>query len=52
MSIRPLPKQLQEKAVLELNEVPNRIQQDIDHIREWLSKQPHLIARTGRSFPF
>lgn len=50
MSFRPLPEQLQEKAELELNEDPSRIQEDIDHIREWLSQQPHLIARTGRSF--
>lgn len=52
MSIRPIPKQLQDKAVLELNEIPDRIQEDIAHIREWLSKQPHLNARTGINFCF
>ncbi|KAK5638570.1 hypothetical protein RI129_012865 [Pyrocoelia pectoralis] len=45
MEIRPLQHELQEKAILELNEDPGRIQEAFDHIREWLRKQPHLNIR-------
>lgn len=47
MSLRPLSKELQEKASSELNENPNRIESDINYIKEWLDKQPHLKARKG-----
>ncbi|XP_047516143.1 uncharacterized protein LOC125056869 [Pieris napi] len=46
MNIRPLSPELAEKARLELNEDPKRIQSDIEHIKEWIAKQPHLRART------
>ncbi|KAF5287377.1 hypothetical protein FQA39_LY15915 [Lamprigera yunnana] len=39
---RKLSVDLQEKAIRELNEVPSRIEDDVEHIREWLSKQQHL----------
>lgn len=48
MSIRPLNSELAEKACEELNEDPKRTSSDIQHIKEWLSKQPHLRARTGK----
>ena len=47
MTVRPLCKELQEKAIKELNEDPKRIQEDINHIKEWLKKQKHIKARTG-----
>lgn len=47
MSVRPLPPDLQQRAIAELNEDPKRVQDDIRHIKEWLKKQPHLKARTG-----
>lgn len=31
----------------ELNERPDRIEEDIKHIKEWLNKQSHLNVRTG-----
>lgn len=47
MGYRPLSKELQLQAEQELNEKPERVQEDIAHIREWISKQRHLKARTG-----
>lgn len=48
MSIRPLSNELAEIARLELYEEPNRVSNDIQHIKDWLAKQPHLRARTGK----
>ncbi|KAF2879513.1 hypothetical protein ILUMI_26655 [Ignelater luminosus] len=50
MSIRPLPSKLQEKAEKELNEDTNRINEDLEHIEEWLKKQPHLNVRKDPQF--
>lgn len=47
MPIRPLPQELIEKAKIEINEDPNRVHEDIQYIKDWLKKQPHLKARTG-----
>jgi hypothetical protein len=47
MDIRPLSADLEATARQELNEDPVRLEQDLQHIREWLAKQPHLTARTG-----
>ncbi|KPI93908.1 Alpha-tocopherol transfer protein-like [Papilio xuthus] len=46
MSLRPLSAELAEKARLELNEDQSRVSDDIQHIKDWLAKQPHLRART------
>ncbi|XP_023953658.2 alpha-tocopherol transfer protein-like [Bicyclus anynana] len=46
MTIRPLTPELAEKARVELNEDPNRIAKDVQHIKDWLAKQPHIRART------
>lgn len=46
MKIRPICPELAEKAQLELNEDPNRIEGDIQHMKDWIAKQPHLRART------
>ncbi|KAK4879673.1 hypothetical protein RN001_007819 [Aquatica leii] len=46
MSIRFLSKELEEVAVKELNEKPERRQYDLESIREWISKQPHLKVKT------
>ncbi len=47
VSIRPLNSELQKIAIEELNEVPSRISEDLEAIREWLAKQSHLKSRTG-----
>lgn len=47
MSIRELPPALAEKARVELNEDPSRLQNDLQAIKDWLAKQPHINARTG-----
>lgn len=44
--IRPLSEELSKKAQQELGEVPERIDEDIKVLREWISKQPHIKART------
>lgn len=36
------------RAYREINEVPERRASDIEHLRTWLKKQPHLRARTGK----
>ncbi|XP_061707839.1 uncharacterized protein LOC133518224 [Cydia pomonella] len=46
MPVRPLSPELQEKARVELGEDPQRLQDGIQHLKEWLAKQPHLNART------
>ncbi|KAK5646472.1 hypothetical protein RI129_004936 [Pyrocoelia pectoralis] len=45
MTIRPICKELQEVVIEELNEATERIEEDLQHLREWLQKQPHLITR-------
>lgn len=49
-AIRPLSVELQKIAIDELNEVPERVPQDIAALREWIEKQTHLRARTDDQF--
>lgn len=46
MPVRALTPVLAEKARKELNEDPKRLNNDLQSIKEWIAKQPHLIART------
>lgn len=48
--IRELSPELAKLAKEELNEVPERIQQDLEALKEWIRKQPHLRARTDDQF--
>lgn len=50
MVLRPLNPKLQKVAEQELNEVPSRVESDIEVLREWIDKQPHLNARTSDQF--
>lgn len=46
MKIRSLCPELEEVVRKELNEDPKRIESDIQHIKDWIAKQPHLRARS------
>lgn len=48
--MRPLSPTLAEMARRDLNECPERIQQDLQILREWIKKQRHLRARTSDEF--
>jgi hypothetical protein len=49
MEVRALSADLKAVALQELNEDSGRIEEDLKNIRDWLSKQPHLTARTGNN---
>lgn len=51
MTIRQLSQELANIAKNELCEDKNRLQDDLHSIKEWISKQPHLKARTGEYLP-
>lgn len=48
--IRPLPAALAKLAAKEINEVPERIQSDIESLRNWATQSPHLKSRTDDQF--
>ncbi|KAJ8726242.1 hypothetical protein PYW07_000940 [Mythimna separata] len=44
--IRELSPELAKLAKKELNENPKQVPNDLQHLKDWIAKQPHLIART------
>uniref|UniRef100_A0A8D8M9X3 Alpha-tocopherol transfer protein-like n=2 Tax=Culex pipiens TaxID=7175 RepID=A0A8D8M9X3_CULPI len=50
LAIRPVPEPLCKKARAELNEQPERIQEDIALLRQWIAKSPHLRSRIDDQF--
>uniref|UniRef100_A0A1E1WUN0 CRAL-TRIO domain-containing protein n=1 Tax=Pectinophora gossypiella TaxID=13191 RepID=A0A1E1WUN0_PECGO len=46
VSVRPLCPELAEKARVELNEDPKKLEDGIQILKDWIAKQPHLRART------
>lgn len=50
LDIRQLSPELAQKAREELNEVPERLEEDIATLRAWLAKCPHIKARTDDQF--
>lgn len=48
INVRPLCKLLAIKASKELNEVPARVPEDIETLREWLLTQKHLKTPLGK----
>lgn len=49
-NIRPLTPELQKVAIEQLNENPDRIDEDIAALRLWINQQPHLKSRTDDQF--
>ncbi|XP_075167516.1 clavesin-2-like [Haematobia irritans] len=49
-NIKPLPEELQKIAIEQLNELPSRIHQDLNDLKTWIGKQPHLRARMEDQF--
>ncbi|XP_055530861.1 alpha-tocopherol transfer protein-like [Wyeomyia smithii] len=49
-NIRPLCPELAKKAREELNEIPERIDEDLAALRAWLAKSPHIKARDEDQF--
>lgn len=49
-NIRPLPPLLQKVAIEQLHEDPERIESDLSVLKDWISKQAHLNARTDDQF--
>ncbi|XP_053684682.1 alpha-tocopherol transfer protein-like [Sabethes cyaneus] len=49
-NIRPLCSELEKKARDELNEIPERIDEDLAALRAWLAKSPHIKARDDDQF--
>lgn len=47
LQVRPLSVALAEKAKSELNENPEKIAEELEALRSWLSEQPHINARQG-----
>lgn len=50
LNIRPLSSELAIIAKNELNEVPERIPEDVKAIRTWLDTQPHLNPNLSDQF--
>lgn len=50
LNVRQLSAELEEKSKLELNENPEKIIDDLEALRSWLNKQPHINARQGTYF--
>nr|XP_019550290.2 uncharacterized protein LOC109420412 [Aedes albopictus] len=50
LDIRPLSPELAQKAREELNEVPERLEEDVAALRAWLTKCPHIKSRTDDQF--
>ncbi|XP_062554101.1 alpha-tocopherol transfer protein-like [Armigeres subalbatus] len=48
--IRPLSSSLSKKAQNELNEVPERIHEDLKILRQWIAQSPHLRPRVDDQF--
>jgi hypothetical protein len=48
--IRPLSKELANKAKKELNESPQRIENSLQAIKQWLKMSPHLNCRDDDQF--
>ena len=48
--LRTLHNELAKVAIDEINEVPNRIESDLESLKSWLKHTPHLKTRTDDQF--
>ncbi len=48
--IRELPNELLEIAVKELNEVPGRLESELESLQKWIELNPHLQIRSEKQF--
>lgn len=48
MDTQTSPDCFQKEAGNEFNEKTSIIQEDINHLKKWLAKQPHLHAKEGQ----
>lgn len=48
MVVRPLTSELQKVAEVELNEISDKTEEFLQHIKDWLAKQPYLKVRNGK----
>uniref|UniRef100_A0A182SEE1 CRAL_TRIO_N domain-containing protein n=1 Tax=Anopheles maculatus TaxID=74869 RepID=A0A182SEE1_9DIPT len=50
VNLRPISAALHDKAKRELNEKPERIDEDLAALRQWLARTPHIRARIDDQF--
>ncbi|KAJ6645543.1 Alpha-tocopherol transfer protein-like [Pseudolycoriella hygida] len=50
IAVRPLNKHLKTIALEELNEEPDKIQENLEALKDWLKKSLHIKARTNDQF--
>lgn len=50
LKIRPLSDELQKMACDELNEDPERLQSDIENLRNWIKQNPQIRSREDDQF--
>lgn len=50
VQIRPVSEILSKKAHAELNEKSERIQEDLNILRQWIAKSPHIRSRVDDQF--
>lgn len=50
VAILPLTEEQKKVAITELGEVTSRVPEDLQALKDWIKKQPHLRARTDEQF--
>jgi hypothetical protein len=48
--IRSISNELQNKAILDLNETPSNVSEELKVLKKWIKETPHLRARTDDQF--
>lgn len=50
IEIRELSNELLEVSIKELNEVPERLEENVETLRNWINEHPHLRLRSDTQF--